>query len=833
MTQEFHVSITPVRNDEYLIRTEKVATGVPLAEQQIIWPIADWLQQAQQLMGDPITGLLRDNRLPAAIAPPPDETSDSTAEQSLLNLMDLGQQMYNHLFQGILRDSWMTAQGIAQHRGEVLRLRLGLKGDFLPRLPWEVMHSSGRESIGFAAHPLATGTNVLFSRYQPNVAIAPAPFSQHPPEQVRMLMVVSAPSDQGQLKLAQEAQQLRQEIGVRPASASEALPEIQITILEQPGRKELAQALEQGNYQILHYAGHSDVAAAGGQIYLVNSRTGLTESLSGNDLAGLLVNNGVRIAVFNSCRGSYTATDRDGGRNLTEALTSRGVPAVLAMAEQIPDDVALTLTRLLYRNLRQGYPIDLSLSRARQGLVSAYGSTQLYWALPTLYIHPDFNGYLASGDRSSEEIADSLARLPHAHAIPLSKSAASAADSVAMDQGAAQNLTAAEAPLYLGQDDLDDLDNVDLGEEALETTGSLNLQDYNVNPPLPSSAQVAINPSQPSDGSAIAPAAINDEEIAVEPAVDEPTNQRPSPTVANDAGVARGNGAAVLAGSRWGQLLPNRAAALLLLVPVGLALVVGGAVQLSRGSNNSNDVIVSEPANSEQVLENIDAASTEAVRQVAEASFTQNDFDAGEEALTELLDRGTLEDAEAALEAVPDEQIIDPRINFLHGRLAWEALKRDIPAADPYEARRYWDFAVKQSSRPLYYNALGFALYSEGRTEAAMGTWLEALALLEQQGVTVPEGLSSLDSGEVVVPEQIADQDALTAYAGLALAMALMSANPAPGQPPDLLSKALQIQQVVMQSDPANFQPESLKQNWLWTDAMVKEWEILQGLRSQ
>jgi tetratricopeptide (TPR) repeat protein len=148
--------------------------------------------------------------------------------------------------------------------------------------------------------------------------------------------------------------------------------------------------------------GHSNLGTAGGKLYLVSRKTGLTETLSGDDLAGLLVNNGIRMAVFNSCRGVYTATTEVisdvGEGNLAEALVRRGIPAVLAMAERIPDDVALNLSRLFYRNLKQVYPVDLSLNRARQGLISSYSSKQLYWALPILYLHPEFDGNLQSLD---------------------------------------------------------------------------------------------------------------------------------------------------------------------------------------------------------------------------------------------------------------------------------------------------------------------------------------------------------------------------------------------------------------------------------------------------
>ena len=59
MTQEFYISVTPVREDEYWIRTERVSPGVPLAEELVTWSVDDWLAQAGQLMHDPLLGLLR------------------------------------------------------------------------------------------------------------------------------------------------------------------------------------------------------------------------------------------------------------------------------------------------------------------------------------------------------------------------------------------------------------------------------------------------------------------------------------------------------------------------------------------------------------------------------------------------------------------------------------------------------------------------------------------------------------------------------------------------------------------------------------------------------
>ena len=423
MTQEFHLSVTPIRENNYLVRTERVAPGVPLAEEQVTWEIDMWLAQARQLMNDPLTGLLRGDSFSDVWGQVSSSLPD-LSEQPSSNLVAFGQQLYNSLFQGTIRDSWMTAQGIAKHRNEILRLRLGLKDARLPCLPWEVLHTGDR--------PLATGTDVVFSRYysgsaaMTSLSLLQQSALWEPDQFLRILMVLSAPNDQEILALKQEAFHLQEELqrATRSGVGGRQFANIELTILDQPGREQLTQALEHHHYHVLHYAGHSNLGTDGGSLYLVSSKTGLTETLSGDDLAGLLVNNGIRMVVFNSCRGVYSPAsapqlDSPGDGNLADALIKRGILAVLAMAERIPDEVALNLSRLFYRNLKQAYPVDLSLNRVRQGLISSYGSQQLYWALPILYMHPEFDGYLqppnanGNGNGSSSLLVEEPAIATH------------------------------------------------------------------------------------------------------------------------------------------------------------------------------------------------------------------------------------------------------------------------------------------------------------------------------------------------------------------------------------------------------------------------------------
>ena len=377
MNQEFDISITTVGEDKYLVRTENFAPGIPLAEEQLVWPVESWLKQTKSLMHDPLLGLAKGRTTRSAILRAGGFNESNPNPKVSGSIVELGKDLYDHLFRGFLRDSWLAAQSVAQNRGYLLRLRLGIKDTRLQQLPWEVLHGGDR--------PLATVTDIAFSRYgsdrrrSADYSSVVLPDYSQP---LNVLMVIAAPSDQDRLDLKREVHDLQAELYPAPlgnarsgGNGSEESPvlDVRLEILEQPGRVELTQALEQGNFQAFHYSGHSNLGNAGGDLYLVSRQTGLTERLSGEDLAGLLVNNGVKLAVFNSCRGAYTADENSGWQeqNLAQALVNRGIPAVIAMAEQIPDDVAIDFTKLLYRNLRKGSPIDLTLNRTRQAPILA------------------------------------------------------------------------------------------------------------------------------------------------------------------------------------------------------------------------------------------------------------------------------------------------------------------------------------------------------------------------------------------------------------------------------------------------------------------------------
>ena len=144
--REFHLSIAPAGENQYLLRTERVAAGVPLAEELIVWPIEIWLSQAASNDLPPT-----DNSPDMAVrdwayvnyrwdesSTTAEQQTDSSCSPSSSPIL-LGIQIYAALFQGTIQNSWITAQEIARLRGEALQVRLILKDRRLASLPWALV----------------------------------------------------------------------------------------------------------------------------------------------------------------------------------------------------------------------------------------------------------------------------------------------------------------------------------------------------------------------------------------------------------------------------------------------------------------------------------------------------------------------------------------------------------------------------------------------------------------------------------------------------------------------------------------------------------------------
>lgn len=775
MFQDYQLSVTPIDNNRYFVRTENVHPGVPLAEVQVEWDVEDWLRQARQVMDDPLVRLLQGEGplLLQGMTPAQDEALPEAHP-----LRSLGQRLYSALFTGRLRDSWITAEGVAHSQRAVLRFRLGLKGDLLHRVPWEILHP---EETSPCSRFLATKTEIAFSRYQIHSPLGSATLSlqRSPDAPLRILMAIAGPNDQETLDLQQEAEILREEL--RRESSGEA-PKIDLQVLSQPGRDELTQALERGHYDVFHYAGHSQLGDAGGNIYLVSPVTTLTETLSGEDLGGLLVNNGVKLAVFNSCRSADTAWGHSNvSRSLAQTLVHCGIPSVLAMAEQVPDEAALRLARLFYRNLQGGYPIDLSLNRARQCLISTFDSRQLYWALPVLYLHEKFDGCLTVPKDEVNVSEDMLKEIDED--IPLSvlggdrfldrfNDIEDEDDSYLMDS------TEDDDTADFVQSVFSALDNAD-SEDFTEDENDTYLIDSTADDDAEDVVGVTFSQLNPTENN---PEPQRPGMVAVDIPDPEPPKRRWWPWIIGGVGTVA-------------------------IASLGLFFNLPSEV---TPSPEISSLSAATPSPSSDELGKV---YTDNLTSIAIEQLSRGNLEKGDRAVVELLNRNALPFAEAALNAVPPEQQDRANILFLKGRLAWQAVLSGNEDYSLDDARRFWEQAVERAPENIeYHNALGFAYYEEKDYDLANQAWSEALELGQQK---------------LVSTETQQDDPLLTTYAGLAIALSQMAADDSQTDTTQktLINKAIKLRQMVLAEAPIQFQTDSLSQNWLWSEQAIQDWQ--------
>ncbi|MEB3290241.1 MAG: CHAT domain-containing protein, partial [Leptolyngbya sp.] len=815
MIQEFHISITPVAGqDTYLLRTESVAAGVPLAETQVTWPVADWLAQADHILQDPLQQLL------TGIGP--DGPQDLGAEAAIR----LGQDLYHHLFQGRMRDSWLAAQGVAQHLQQPLRLRLGFKDSRLQGVPWELLYGEDR--------PLATGMDITLCRYYqgPNtVDLATFPPLALASEPLQVLMVVSAPSDQHRLALTHEIKPLLADLRTPPQRLSGASHpstrlrqplEIQVTLLEQPGRADLVQALEQGNFQVLHYAGHSDASldpsSGGGDLFLVNRHNGLTESLSGKELAGLLVNNGIWLAVFNSCRGAYTpnpdATADWRLQNLVQALVTRGVPGVIAMADRISDDVAITFTQLFYRNLRQGYPADVCLSRVRQGLMAAHGSRQPLWMLPILYLRPGFDGYLFTTPEAHLppsllfEPASLTDQARDAGLIPPDYSTDPDISSLAQEVFAGHSSPMIQPPrpdpygwpredswiddLASASPDTDPVADLvqQLTAPIVEAAPPLD------SPPLPEPFALGTPPVADAPGPFPGTPAPSARRVLVGSFPASPASPQAQPTPAKKTASLRQALAAVPAAWRWGL---GGSVAVAVAIAVGVALRAPSPMSpvASGGWTSSpSEGPLSSRGNGVVVLQAIQHLTTGRPAQARRS-------------IEQLLDAQDLAAAQSVLAAAEADQLLTADLAFVRGRLLWQQAILGDQGATPYDARRAWSQAIEAREDFLEaWVALGFTHYVLADNDQAIAAWEMALQIDQAQ----------LRDRSPDRPPQISNAFTTNALAGLAMAyhrQGEQALDEAERQA--AFGQANRYLLMGMNLDPTLLDPRALGLRWIWT----------------
>ncbi|KAF3888330.1 MULTISPECIES: nSTAND1 domain-containing NTPase [Nostocales] len=133
----------------------------------------------------------------------------------------------------------------------------------------------------------------------------------------------------------------------------ENLLNAETTFLVEPKRQEINDYLWEKSWDILFFAGHSGVEGESGRI-CINQ----TESLTIDELRYALrnaVNNGLQLAIFNSCEGMELAFE----------LQQLHIPQIIVMREPVPDVVAQAFVTYFLPAFASGKPLYLAEREAR------------------------------------------------------------------------------------------------------------------------------------------------------------------------------------------------------------------------------------------------------------------------------------------------------------------------------------------------------------------------------------------------------------------------------------------------------------------------------------
>ncbi|WP_293351521.1 MULTISPECIES: CHASE2 domain-containing protein [unclassified Microcoleus] len=153
----------------------------------------------------------------------------------------------------------------------------------------------------------------------------------------------------------------------------------EITTLVATSSRDLNEQLWEQNWDILFFAGHSSSKHDYSQGNLALSET---ESISIKDLKyGLdnAIKRGLKIVIFNSCD----------GMGLVKELASLQIPAVIAMRERVPDEVAQKfLEYFLNAFAKEKKSLRDSIMQARKKLHGMEGEYPFASWLPMIYEHP-------------------------------------------------------------------------------------------------------------------------------------------------------------------------------------------------------------------------------------------------------------------------------------------------------------------------------------------------------------------------------------------------------------------------------------------------------------
>ncbi len=291
--------------------------------------------------------------------------------------VEIGNILRSFLFPPEIQGLFSAARARAGAEGRKgIRVRLHIAGDApeMTRIPWEYC----RDDRSF----LALDESSPIVRY---TSVGTAVSSTNTPEKVRILLATASPKDRSPINVTVQVNRIKESLDKLIQSGR-----VELRIIEHTTRRDLRTHFRRYDPHILHFLGHGMVENGDGALVLEDNE-GNASTVDADDMYVLARSSSVRLVVLSACKtAAHDETNTsDAIMGIAPKLVAAGVPAVVAMQYEVPEDTAVAFVRDLYQFLADGEPLDAAVTEARIG-VYFDNDDKMFWAIPVLFMRsPD------------------------------------------------------------------------------------------------------------------------------------------------------------------------------------------------------------------------------------------------------------------------------------------------------------------------------------------------------------------------------------------------------------------------------------------------------------
>ncbi|MFW6070468.1 MAG: CHAT domain-containing protein [bacterium] len=281
-----------------------------------------------------------------------------------------GELLGRALFRDAVRDALMQAR---RDDGGRVRLLLVVEDPQLKTLQWRRLCAPIRSAAKWDF--LALDQRILFSLYVP--CYTDRHFPRIGTRDLRALLLIANPPEANRYRLTsfdpeQTVRELRRALGEIPVDVLGNVPHA----TGQPTLNDLCERITDNTYTLLHLVAHGSYGADGETIVYLLDALGDVAPVAASELLRRLDQlQGARglphCAFLATCEGAAPEAEVGLGSLAQRLVRDLGLPAVVAMTDQVSTTTAFALAEQFYRRLRTHGEVDLALVQACASLADA------------------------------------------------------------------------------------------------------------------------------------------------------------------------------------------------------------------------------------------------------------------------------------------------------------------------------------------------------------------------------------------------------------------------------------------------------------------------------